>query len=288
MNYKINYCDIMDIKYYMELMRAKNCLSASIGTIIAGLIASNFDINLLPSILIAALVVFLICGYGNVINDIFDIEIDRINKPYRPLPSNRISLKNAKLFSFLLLIMGLLFSLFNKVCFLIALINAVVLYVYAKRYKKNKIIGNLLVAYLTGSVFLFGGAAVNNMLITLILFLCALFATWSREIIKDFEDMEGDIKEGVSSLPIKYGIKSLYIAGILLIIAILLSPLPYIIGIFGLFYLYSIVLCDIMFIYSFMGLLKNPSKENAERVSKEIKLIMNFILISFVIGALLK
>jgi len=278
----------MDIKYYMELMRAKNCLSASIGTIIAGLIASNFDINLLPSILIAALVVFLICGYGNVINDIFDIEIDRINKPYRPLPSNRISLKNAKLFSFLLLIMGLLFSLFNKVCFLIALINAVVLYVYAKRYKKNKIIGNLLVAYLTGSVFLFGGAAVNNMLITLILFLCALFATWSREIIKDFEDMEGDIKEGVSSLPIKYGIKSLYIAGILLIIAILLSPLPYIIGIFGLFYLYSIVLCDIMFIYSFMGLLKNPSKENAERVSKEIKLIMNFILISFVIGALLK
>ncbi|MBW9221422.1 UbiA family prenyltransferase [Methanothermococcus sp. SCGC AD-155-M21] len=278
----------MDIKYYMELIRAKNCLSASIGTIIAGLIASNFDINLLPSILIAALVVFLICGYGNVINDIFDIEIDKINKPYRPLPSNRISLKNAKVFSFLLLIMGLLFSLFNKVCFLIALINAVVLYVYAKKYKKNKIVGNLLVAYLTGSVFLFGGAAINNMLITLILFLCALFATWSREIIKDFEDMEGDIKEGVSSLPIKYGIKSLYIAGILLIIAILLSPLPYIIGIFGLFYLYSIVLCDIMFIYSFIGLLKNPSKENAERVSKEIKLIMNFILISFVIGALLK
>ncbi|MBW9222174.1 UbiA family prenyltransferase [Methanothermococcus sp. SCGC AD-155-C09] len=278
----------MAIKEYMELMRVKNCLSASIGTIIAGLIASNFDINLLPSILIAALVVFLICGYGNVINDIFDIEIDKINKPYRPLPSNRISLKNAKLFSFLLLIMGLLLSLFNKVCFLIALINSVVLYVYAKRYKKNKIIGNLLVAYLTGSVFLFGGAAVNNMLITLILFLCALFATWSREIIKDFEDMEGDIKEGVVSLPIKYGIKSPYIAGILLIIAILLSPLPYIMGIFGLFYLYSIFLCDIMFIYSFIGLLKNPSKENAERVSKEIKLIMNFILISFVMGALLK
>ncbi|HIP16694.1 MAG TPA: digeranylgeranylglyceryl phosphate synthase [Methanothermococcus okinawensis] len=278
----------MDIKHYMELMRVKNCLSASIGTLIAGLIASNFNIDLLPPILIAALVVFLICGYGNVINDIFDIEIDKINKPHRPLPSNRISLKNAKLFSFLLLITGLLFSLFNKVCFLIALINAVVLYVYAKRYKKNKIVGNLLVAYLTGSIFLFGGAAVNNILITLILFLCALFATWSREIIKDFEDMEGDIKEGVVSLPIKYGIKSLHIAGILLIIAILLSPLPYIMGIFGFFYLYSIILCDIMFIYSFMGLMKNPSKKNAERVSKEIKLIMNFILISFVMGTLLK
>ena len=272
----------------MELMRIKNCLSASIGTIIAGLIVSNFNINLISSLLIASLVVFLICGYGNVINDIFDIEIDRINKPHRPLPSYRVSLKNARVFSFLLLIIGLLFSLFNRVCFLIALINTVILYVYAKKYKKNKIIGNLLVAYLTGSVFLFGGAAINDMLITFILFLCALFATWSREIIKDFEDMEGDVNEGVSSLPIKYGIKSLYIAGALLIIAILLSPLPYVIGMFGLFYLYAIVLCDIMFIYYLISLLRNPSKENAERVSKKIKLIMNFILISFVIGVILK
>ena len=277
-----------NLKYYMELIRAKNCLTASFGTIVGGLIASGFKFDLIYYILIASLIVFLICGFGNALNDIYDIEIDRINKPFRPLPSNKISLKNAKIFSWLLVAIGLLLSMFNKVCFVIAIINALALYLYAKKYKRNKIIGNLIVAYLTGSVFVFGGASVNNIGITLILFLCAMFATWSREIIKDFEDIEGDLKEGVMSLPIKYGKKSLYVAGIFLITAVVLSPLPYIMGIFGDVYLFGIILCDILFIYSIVKLLGAPSKEGAKKSSKNIKYIMNLVLLCFIIGSILK
>ncbi len=277
-------------KYYLELIRAKNCLTASFGTIVGGLIASGFNFNLSNDyyILIASLVVFLICGFGNALNDIYDIEIDKINKPFRPLPSNKISLKNAKIFSWLLVVIGILLSIFNKVCFVIAIINALALYLYAKKYKRNKIIGNLIVAYLTGSVFIFGGASVNNVGITLILFLCAMFATWSREIIKDFEDIDGDLKEGVLSLPIKYGKKSLYIASVFLIISVVLSPLPYIMGIFGDIYLFGIILCDILFIYSIIKLLRTPSKESAKKSSKNIKYIMNFVLLCFIAGSILK
>lgn len=277
-----------NLKYYMELVRAKNCLTASFGTVAGGLIASGFNFDLIHYILTASLVVFLICGFGNALNDIYDIEIDRINKPFRPLPSNKISLKNAKIFSWLLVAIGLLLSMFNKVCFVIAIINALALYLYAKKYKRNKIIGNLIVAYLTGSVFIFGGASVNNIGITLILFLCAMFATWCREIIKDFEDIEGDLKEGVMSLPIKYGKKSLYVAGIFLITAVVLSPLPYIMGIFGDVYLFGIILCDILFIYSIVKLLGAPSKEGAKKSSKNIKYIMNLVLLCFIIGSILK
>ena len=277
-----------NLKYYMELIRAKNCLTASFGTIVGGLIASGFKFDLMYYILIASLIVFLICGFGNALNDIYDIEIDRINKPFRPLPSNKISLKNAKIFSWLLVAIGVLISMFNKVCFVIAIINALALYLYAKKYKRNKIIGNLIVAYLTGSVFIFGGASVNNIGITLILFLCAMFATWCREIIKDFEDIEGDLKEGVISLPIKYGKKSLYLASIFLMVAVVLSPLPYIMGIFGDVYLFGIILCDILFVYSVVKLLKTPSKDSAKTSSKYIKIIMNLVLLCFIIGSILK
>ena len=276
----------MGIRDYMDLIRVKNCLIASLGTVIAGLIASNFNIHLLGRILLASLVVFLICGFGNVINDIYDIDIDRINKPHRPLPSGRISLKSAKLLTWILAISGLLLSLFNWICFIIALINALLLYLYAKRFKRDKRIGNLLVAYLTGSVFLFGGAAVDNIFITFILFLCAMLTTWAREIVKDFEDVEGDKSRGVISLPIKYGKRSLYLALGLLILAVILSPLPYLMGIFSFPYLVWILLCDILLLYSIVKLLKNPTKEGAHRCAKEIKMVISLILVSFMVGAI--
>ncbi|EHP84885.1 UbiA family prenyltransferase [Methanotorris formicicus] len=275
------------IGHYLELMRIKNCITASFGAFIGGLIASNFNFDYLFVLTLAFLVVFFICGFGNVINDIYDVEIDKLNKPHRPLPSNKISIKNAWRFAWLLLIFGLILSLFNVICFIIALINSVMLYLYAKKYKRNKIIGNFIVAYLTGSVFLFGGAAVNNMPIVVILFLCAMFATWCREIVKDFEDVEGDVKEGVISLPIKYGKKSLYIAAMFIVIAVVLSPLPYIMGIFGKVYLILIILCDLSFLYVIFKAIKKPSKEIMSKTSKYLKIIMNLVLMCFVLGALM-
>ncbi|HID47756.1 MAG TPA: digeranylgeranylglyceryl phosphate synthase [Methanothermococcus okinawensis] len=278
----------MGIKDYLDLIRVKNCLIASLGAAIAGLIASNFNVNMLDRILLASLVVFFICGFGNVINDIYDIDIDRINKPYRPLAAGRISLKSARLFPWILALAGLLLSLFNWICFIIALINTLILYLYARRFKRDKRIGNLLVAYLTGSVFLFGGASVGNIFITFILFLCAMLTTWAREIVKDFEDMEGDVKRGVISLPIKYGKRALYIALGLLILGVILSPLPYFIGIFNFLYLIGVILCDVLLIYSILKLLKNPTREGAHRCAKEIKIVTSFILISFILGAIFR
>ncbi|ABR54880.1 UbiA prenyltransferase [Methanococcus vannielii SB] len=278
----------MDLKAYFELIRLKNCLTAGFGALISGLIASNFTFGALFPLILAFLVVFFICGFGNSLNDIYDLKIDRINKPFRPIPSKRISLTDAKVFSYSIMIFGLIISLFNIYCFLMAVLNAVVLQKYAKIYKKNKIIGNMLVAYLTGSVFIFGGIAVGNVNVSLYLFSCAMFSMWAREIIKDYEDIEGDLKEKVSSLPIKYGEKSIYISLGLLLIAIGLSFLPYLTGIFGIYYLLMILICNLMFLAGFFNLLNAPSKKQARKTSKNIKLITNFVLIAFIIGSIFK
>lgn len=278
----------METKAYLELMRAKNCLTAAFGAVVGGLIASSFNFELTYRLVLAFLVVFLICGFGNSLNDIYDLKIDRINKPHRPIPSKRILLSNAKAFSYLLMFLGLFISLFDIACFLMAVLNTVILQQYAKTYKKNKIIGNLFVAYLTGSVFVFGGIAVGNIDITIILFLCALFAMWAREIIKDYEDIEGDLKEKVISIPIKCGERAIYIAAFMLLVAIFLSPLPYLMGIFGLYYLVLVAACDILFIFGIKGLLIHPSKKQAKKASRNIKLVTNLVLVAFIIGSLFK
>lgn len=278
----------MDIKAYFELIRLKNCLTASFGAFIGGLIASYFNLAMIDNLILASIVVFLVCGFGNALNDIYDLKIDRINKPERPIPSKRITLNNAKAFSYSLVVMGLFISLFNISCFLMAVLNSIVLQQYASTYKKNKIIGNLIVAYLTGSVFIFGGIAVGNIDVTIMLFLCALFAMWSREIIKDYEDIEGDIKEKVISIPIKCGERSIYIAAFLLIFAIFLSPLPYLFGFFGIYYIISVVFCDLLFLLGIYKLVFNPSKMEAKKASRNIKIVTNLVLIAFLIGSLFK
>ncbi|MCS3900739.1 UbiA family prenyltransferase [Methanococcus voltae] len=280
----------MNILAYFELLRTKNCISASIGALISALIASNFQFNYSKELILIFLVVFLICGYGNAINDICDLEIDKINKPERPIPSGRVSLKSAKIFSTIIVILGVFLSFFNIYCTLLAIFNAIVLYLYAKRYKKNKIVGNVLVGYLTGSVFLFGGIAVNNVYDIGILFVSALLAIWSREIIKDYEDIEGDELEGVISLPIKNKPFSLKLATLLLILAILVSPIPYLIGIFGIYYLIAIIICDILFLLALYPILKSKFGKkdiDAKKISKNIKLTMNLVLLSYIIGSIL-
>ncbi|XRO76891.1 UbiA family prenyltransferase [Methanocaldococcus sp. 10A] len=271
---------------YLELIRAKNCVTASIGGIIGYLISSNFEIEILKGLLVF-FVVFFVCAYGNVINDIFDIEIDKINKPFRPLPSGKIKLNEAKKFSAILLIFGLILSIFiNIYALIIAVVNAFFLYLYAKKYKRYKPIGNFIIGYLTGSVFLFGGVAGKNVMPVVILFLCSLLSIWGREIVKDFEDIEGDIKEGVISLPIMYGKKALYFATFLVVLAVVLSPFPYILKIFGIYYLILIAICDILFIYAMALLLKKPNRDTASKVSKFLKIIMNIVLLAFIVGAI--
>ncbi len=77
---------------YLEITRPTNALMAAVAVLLMAIINFNYGI---PIILGFITVLFATSG-GNVINDFFDYKIDKINKPQRPIPSGRISLKNAK------------------------------------------------------------------------------------------------------------------------------------------------------------------------------------------------
>ena len=83
---------------YLEIIRPGNAIMAVIAVLLIAIISGIFTIK----ILLACIVVFIITGAGNSINDYFDYKIDAINKPERPIPSGRISLNKAGFYSLVL------------------------------------------------------------------------------------------------------------------------------------------------------------------------------------------
>ncbi|OUJ18201.1 4-hydroxybenzoate polyprenyltransferase family prenyltransferase UbiA [Methanonatronarchaeum thermophilum] len=262
---------------------------ASIAVLIGGAVAGDlsqphYQIN----IALAMLSAFIITGAGNTINDYYDIDIDKVNAPTRPIPSGEIKQNTAHKLSIALFIVGVALSIFiNVVCLVIATINSLLLYFYARNLKGTPLIGNLSVGILVGTTFLYGGAAVEGLAIATILFILATTATIGREIAKDIEDIKGD--RGVAdTVATKYGINnSANLAIAMTVIAVSMSPLPYTLEIFGIEYLATVMIANIIFITAAIQLLKEKTIKSASKFQKNSKTAMITALISFLIGSLL-
>jgi geranylgeranylglycerol-phosphate geranylgeranyltransferase len=277
-------------------MRYGNCLMAGFAAVIGTLIAFNILASDAPSSYspekfpflysgLISLAVFVIAGAGNAINDYFDVRIDSINRPERPIPSGRVKLKEALYVSYILFALGTLLALLiNPICGFIALFNSLMLIFYAKTLKGTPFLGNLSIGYLTGSSFLFGASVFGfeGLKALFVLFLLAALAITAREIIKDIEDMEGDKIEGADTLPLRVGAKKAsYLAAFIGFLAVILSPLPYLMSILGLRYLYLVLLADLGFFAAIYQILVRNSPTKS---SKMFKIAMFFALIAFIAG----
>ena len=211
---------------YIALTRPGNAVLTAVAVIAGAFIASGSDIvDFQMEIAICCVSAMMLVGGGNALNDYNDRESDKENHPNRPIPSGDISAETALNYSQLLLGCGLvilLFSLDNKMPFVIALMGMLTLVAYESGLKAAGITGNIAVGFMSGAVFLYAGMAVNNPGPTLWMFGLAFLATISREIIKDIQDLEGDRDR--RTLPSRIGIDySLNIAIVILLIAIGLS-----------------------------------------------------------------
>jgi geranylgeranylglycerol-phosphate geranylgeranyltransferase len=267
------------LKVLLEILRPFNCIMAGFAAIIGILIAKGFAVEAAVLIFLA---VFLITGAGNVVNDYYDREIDAVNRPKRPIPSGRISPKSALNYSLVLFAAGcLLASLVNQLCLLVAAFNSVILFFYARNLKTTPLAGNLCVAYLTGSTFLFGGATAGQvgLLANKVPFLLSFLATMSREIAKDIEDVEGDRLGGAKTLPILAGEKlSAALAAAFGLAAVGLSILMP----FGRTYLVIVLVADLFFLLS----IQKIAKGDAAGSQKALKVGMAVALLAFMAGAL--
>lgn len=146
----------------------------------------------------APLAAFLITGAGNIANDIRDRQLDATAHPSRPLPSGAIEVPQAAMFAIFLMFFGLwearLAGGWPLAAFAAA--NAAVLGAYEWWLKARGLLGNITVALLVGSTFVFGAFAVQGTLLQApavnALAAMAALATLGREILKDVEDLDHD------------------------------------------------------------------------------------------------
>ena len=156
MNYLVKILSII------SLLRVVNVLITFLSVIVAVIICSGISfVN--EIVLLAALSASLTAGAGNVINDIWDYETDSINKPDRPLPSGKVSKKAALNLYFSLILISLVSAeVLGWVVLGIIILSHLLLLLYTIGLKKIPLLGNFVVSFLTGFVFIFGGLLVGN------------------------------------------------------------------------------------------------------------------------------
>ena len=255
-----------------ELTRPINNLITFIAIYLGGVISVDFYFS--EGIILASLSGMLISAGGNVINDYFDLEVDRVNKPQRPLPAGRVS-PTAALVSYLVVsVAGLIISLLiNRSTFLIAGVAVVGLFFYSASLKLELFWGNFTVAFISALAFLYGGAAVGNARGASVPAVFAFLYHFGREVLKDLEDMEADRLRRSRSIPLACGKRAarrtIVSTFVLLIIA---TILPFALEIYGWIYLLVVIVgVDLLLIYIVFSTLRDSSPVNLSRLSRLLK-----------------
>ena len=270
---------------YIKLARPANILIAGLSVIVGAVVAG--EITSWWKVLFAFVSAGLIAGGGNTINDYFDLEIDRINKPQRPLPQSQISPKDALLFSVLLFIIGIVLSIFiNFLALGLSILVSLALVIYSWSLKRKLLIGNLMVSFISGLAFLYGGITTKDYRLSLVPAVLSFFFHLGREILKDLEDFKGDLVVGSKTLPIAKGERfSLIAISIVFTFLLILIFIPFLLDLFSILYLIIAFLGVILIlVYVIYSMWKDSSIRNLNKLSILLKVSMCFGLLALLLG----
>jgi geranylgeranylglycerol-phosphate geranylgeranyltransferase len=237
-------------------------------------------------VLLAGAALALVSAGGYVINDYFDIEIDRINRPDRPLPAGRLQPWQALVWALVLCAAGTIVALaVNLTCGGIAATVTMLLFVYSAWLKRTVLAGNLAVSIAAASAFIFGGAAAGDMVPALIPGALAFCFHLGREIIKDLEDMQGDRALQARTLPVVAGeTAGRWAVTVVFALLMIVTVLPYWFHIYGLYYLYAVVLGVDIILVSLLFLIWQS--RNYGKASRILKVDMIVGLVAVCLGKL--
>ena len=258
-----------------------------------GVLTSLSDFNFF----LLVLATLLIAAGGYIINDIYDVETDKINKPNKLIINKHITENNATaLFMvFNIIGVGLGFYLANGIgkagFFSIFFIASALLYVYSTSLKQIAVVGNVVVSIVVAlSILLVGifelvpainanNKAVQMTFINIIrdYAIFAFLINLVREMVKDLEDIEGDKKAGIQTLPVLLGreraTKIAFIVSLVPILSITYYVITYLFKqqiVVG----YFLVLVVAPLIYVSLKLFNAQQKAQYKHISLVLKLVM--------------
>lgn len=257
-----------------------------------------FFISLLSTLLIAA------AGY--IINDYFDVKTDKINRPDTVVLDVAIKRRWAMLLHIIFNALGLFLGFYiaikchNLKLVLFQIISILLLWFYSTHFKKQLLVGNLVVSILTASIPLmpliygkyfapdvnyfilsmFESSIKTLVYIVLGYSLFAFLTSLAREVIKDMEDYKGDVETGCKTMPIVWGMltsKVVTFFVLLITIGFLLMACLHFYNLSHFIYLYYILLLLIVpLILIIIKTLRAKATQDFKMASLLLKFVMLF------------
>jgi len=231
-----------------------------------------FDINLLVIVIASTLVI----ASGYIINNFYDAEKDLINKPRKSmldrLVSQRFKLTTYFVLNFLAVFAASYVS-FRAVLFFSAYIFGI--WFYSHKLKKVPFVGNFVSATLAITPFFAVFVYYKNF--ETVIFVHAIFLfllILSREMIKDLENISGDLAQNYKTIPINYGVRT---SKLLIAILILLTLIPSLLLIFKFdigYMHYFFAICVVLLLFFLLLLPKSTTKKHYIWLHNILKLII--------------
>ena len=214
----------MKLRLYVELARPFTLLAPALGMLSGALTAIGAPphevwswATVMPMLYGAAMAAIFNAG-SNALNQIYDLEIDRVNKGKRPLPSGRMTIAEAWRFTIVAYVLTLWLAWMvapqgRHECFWIVLVAVVATYIYSApplRTKQHGLWANVTIAIPRGVLLKVAGwSAAKTVMGAEPWFIGSIFGLFllGASTTKDFADIEGDRLGGCETLPILYGVK---------------------------------------------------------------------------------
>lgn len=278
---------------FVCLLRPVNMVMVIVGVFLGGVL--SVGIGVLDGdngvrLLKAALSAALIGGAANSLNDVLDLEIDRINRPERPLPAGWVSANTARLVWVAGSLGGVALALALSPTHLALALGVVgLLVLYNVMLKRTPLTGNLVVALVIALVLLYGGWAVGSPGPAIVGAGFAFLTTLAREIVKDIDDMVGDAVVGARTLPLVYGIRAAVRCTVgVVFLTLLLTPLPFLLLDYRGLFLVLMLIADALLLHVLWIFLGPKPETRARYAERLLKAVMIAGMGALALGALVQ
>jgi geranylgeranylglycerol-phosphate geranylgeranyltransferase len=259
--------------------------------VIAGEIISRHPVAATEALL-GFTVGFFLSGTAMMTNDYWDLEVDKINHPTRPLPSGKISITELWILAAFFSAVGLAAAaLLGPVALAFSVIIWIVGFLYNWKYKESGLPGNMMVSLSVASTFILGGIAVGGLFNGVVWLFggIAFFFDLGEEIAGGAMDVEGDAKRGARTLARVKGREfALRTSAVAFALVIVLTFLPYLFGWLGLTYLVLVVFLDLSVIFFTYGLLRSSTPSEGRGKIRALYVSMLIFVVVLLFSILLK
>jgi len=272
----------------IRTVRPINCVMMGFAVTIGEFIALK-RLPLLQEALLGSLTASLLMAGTMALNDYYDLEIDRVNRPEKPLPSGTLATFQVISLGAIACATGLVTAaMLNWASLTIAAFALSLMLYYNTLGKRTGFLGNILVSVCIGLPFIFGGATVGRITPALVLFsLIAFTANLGREVTKGIIDVEGDRSGLIRTVAVAHGpMKASMVSAALYMTAVCLSFAPSLLGLVGAAYVPIVLLSDTGFVMSSISLVRSFDRENAKRTKNRVMIWMFLGLLAFIAGSI--